>query len=93
MDFHDLNKSCSKDCYPLPHINEIVDSTTKHEFISMMGIRQGYYQTPLTKVAQAKVRFITTDETFCDVVMLFGLKNMGAIYQRLMDKMFMAQAW
>ena len=30
VDFTDLNKACPKDSYPLPHIDQLVDSTTGH---------------------------------------------------------------
>ncbi|KAL0400070.1 UNVERIFIED_CONTAM: Retrovirus-related Pol polyprotein from transposon.6 [Sesamum radiatum] len=38
-----------------------------------------------------KVSFITSEGTFCYVAMPFGLKNAGAIYQRLVDKIFRPQ--
>lgn len=37
---------------------------------------------------QDKVSFITSSGTYCYRVMPFGLKNAGATYQRLVDKMF-----
>ncbi|KAL0437590.1 UNVERIFIED_CONTAM: hypothetical protein Sradi_0466900 [Sesamum radiatum] len=38
-----------------------------------------------------KVSFITSTGTFCYVAMPFGLKNAGATYQRLIDKIFRPQ--
>ncbi|KAL0463042.1 UNVERIFIED_CONTAM: hypothetical protein Slati_0191800 [Sesamum latifolium] len=38
-----------------------------------------------------KVSFITSNGTFCYVAMPFGLKNAGATYQRLVDKIFRPQ--
>ncbi|KAL0385987.1 UNVERIFIED_CONTAM: Retrovirus-related Pol polyprotein from transposon.6 [Sesamum radiatum] len=38
-----------------------------------------------------KVSFITSEGTFCYVAMSFGLKNTGATYQRLVDKIFRPQ--
>ncbi|KAL0462962.1 UNVERIFIED_CONTAM: Retrovirus-related Pol polyprotein from transposon opus [Sesamum latifolium] len=38
-----------------------------------------------------KVSFITSEGTFCYVAMPFGLKNAGAIYPRLVDKIFHPQ--
>lgn len=55
MDFHDLNKAFSKDCYLLYHINKLVDSIENHEFIFMMNTYQGYHQIPLAKANQEKV--------------------------------------
>ncbi|XP_074556805.1 uncharacterized protein LOC141812691 [Curcuma longa] len=88
IDFRDLNKACPKDCYPLPRIDQMVDSTAGYEYICMLDAYQGYHQIPLDVNDQDKVSFITADGTFCYTVMPFGLKNAGATYQRLMDQVF-----
>ncbi|XP_073154002.1 uncharacterized protein [Henckelia pumila] len=86
VDFRDLNKACPKDCYPLPRIDQLVDSTSGHELLCFLDVYQGYHQISLAKQDQDKVSFVTSTETYCYVVMPFGLKNVGATYQRLMDK-------
>src|ERR1044071_3413099 len=40
---------------------------------------------------QEKIAFVTSQETYCYKVMPFGLKNAGATYQRLVNKMFKDQ--
>ena len=53
-----------------------------------MDTYSGYNKIPLSKSEQAKMTF-TTDQGLCYYqVMPFGLKNAGATYQRLMNKMF-----
>ncbi|XP_012837505.1 PREDICTED: uncharacterized protein LOC105958047 [Erythranthe guttata] len=91
IDFRDLNKACPKDYYPLPRIDQLVDSTAGCEMLSMMDASQGYHQIPLCPGDQPKVSFITSTGTYCYTVMPFGLKNAGATYQRLVDKMFKDQ--
>ena len=36
IDFTDLNKACPKDSYPLPRIDQLVDSTAGHQLLSFM---------------------------------------------------------
>ncbi|XP_074578608.1 uncharacterized protein LOC141835080 [Curcuma longa] len=48
VDFRDLNKACPKDCYPLPRIDQLVDSTSGLEYICMLDAYQGYHQIPLS---------------------------------------------
>ncbi|KAL0451258.1 UNVERIFIED_CONTAM: hypothetical protein Slati_1103900 [Sesamum latifolium] len=43
IDFRDLNKACPKDFYPLPRIDQLVDSTSGCELLNMMGVSQGYH--------------------------------------------------
>ncbi|XP_073130049.1 uncharacterized protein [Henckelia pumila] len=91
IDFRDLNKACPKDCYPLPRIDQLVDSTSGYELLCFMDAYQGYHQIPLAREDQDKVSFVTSEGTFCYVVMPFGLKNAGATYQRMMDRVFKNQ--
>ncbi|CAA0843037.1 Unknown protein, partial [Striga hermonthica] len=91
MDFRDLNKACPKDHYPLPRIDQLVDSTAGCELLSMMDASQGYHQIPLAVEDQKRVSFVTSKGTYCYIVMPFGLRNAGATYQRMVDKMFSGQ--
>ena len=40
--FHDLNKACPKDDFPLPNIDNIVDAIASHEMLSLMDGFSGY---------------------------------------------------
>ncbi|CAA0827383.1 Unknown protein, partial [Striga hermonthica] len=91
IDFRDLNKACPKDLYPLPRIDQLVDSTAGCELLSLMDASQGYHQIPLAREDWKRVSFVTSRGTYCYVVMPFGLKNAGATYQRLVDKIFKDQ--
>ncbi|KAL0399418.1 UNVERIFIED_CONTAM: hypothetical protein Sradi_2285100 [Sesamum radiatum] len=57
----------------------------------MMDASQGYHQIMLAPEDRKKINFISSSDTFCYVAMPFGLKNAGATYQRLVDKIFQPQ--
>jgi len=42
VDFTDLNKACPKDNFPLPRIDQLVDSTTGHKLLSFMDAFSRY---------------------------------------------------
>ena len=80
--------ACIKDSFPLPRIDLIVDSKAGHELLSFMDAFSGYNQIRMDFNDQEKTPFVTGQETYCYQVMPFGLKNAGATYQRLVNKMF-----
>ena len=91
VDFTELNKACPKDCYPLPRIDLLIDATAGHELLSFLDAYSGYNQISMHPPDQEKTSFITPKGTYCYRVMPFGLKNAGATYQRLVNKMFHSQ--
>lgn len=64
VDFRYLNKGCPKDCYPLPRIDQLVDSTSGHELICILDAYQRYHQIPLAETDQDKIIFIISEDTF-----------------------------
>ena len=91
IDFIDINKACPKDSFPLPRIDLIVDATTDHELLIFMDAFSGYNQISIDPDDQEKTSFVTAQGTYCYGVMPFGLKNAGATYQRLVNRMFQKQ--
>ena len=91
IDFTDLNKTCPKNSYLLPRVNVLVDSIAQHQLLSFMDAFFGYNQIRMDELDQEKTSFVTSQGLFCYKVMSFGLKNAGATYQRLMNKMFANQ--
>ena len=73
VDYRDLNKASPKDDSPLPHIDMLVDSTTKFKVFSFMDGFFGYNQIRMAPEDMEKTTFITPWGTFCYRVMPFGL--------------------
>ena len=56
--------------------------------MSFLDAFQGYHQIPLAVDDQEKTAFVIPIGNYHYKVMLFGLKNAGSTYQRMMTKMF-----
>jgi len=91
VDFTDLNKAFPKDSYSLQWVDILVDSTAQHQLLSFIDAFLGYNQLRMDEADQEKTSFITSQGLFCYKLILFGLKNVGATYQRLINKVFAHQ--
>ena len=87
-DFTDLNKASPKDPFPMPRIDQLVDATVGHPWMSFLDAFQGYHQIPLAVDDQEKIVFVTLTRNYHYKVMPFGLKNAWATYQRMMTRIF-----
>ncbi|XP_072056260.1 uncharacterized protein [Arachis hypogaea] len=86
IDFTNLNKACPKDSYPLPSIDCLIDNASGYEKLNFMDAYSDYNQIQMHPSDQNKTAFITEYGNYCYKVVPFGLKNEGATYKRLMDK-------
>ena len=91
VDFKDLNKACPKDSYPLPEIEQKVEALGGYRWKSFLDAYKGYHQIQMKKEDEDKTAFHTEKGTFCYTKMPFGLRNAGATYQRVMDRVFEKQ--
>ncbi|XP_019233822.1 PREDICTED: uncharacterized protein LOC109214370 [Nicotiana attenuata] len=91
VDYKELNKACPKDSFPLPNIDQLIDAMAGHELMSFLDACSGYNQIKMNPEDQEKLSFIINFGTYCYNMMPFGLKNAGATYQRLVNKMFVKQ--
>lgn len=88
VDYINLHKACPKDAYTLPSIDKLVDTTCGFRLLSFLDEYIGYNQIKMSLLNQEKTTFIIGGAKFCYKVMPFSLKNAGATYQRLMNKVF-----
>jgi hypothetical protein len=91
IDYTDLNKHCPKDLFPLPSIDQVVDSTAGSVLLCFLDCYLGYHQIALHPDDEDKMTFITPHGIYCYKVMTFGLKNAGATYQKAIQKCLASQ--
>jgi hypothetical protein len=90
IDFRNINMVTPKDEYPMLVANLLVDGASGYKVLSFMDGHSGYNQIFIAKSEVHKTAFRCPGSigTFEWVVMHFGLKNVGATYQRAMNSMF-----
>ena len=69
-------------------IDQLVYATYRHSRMSFLDAFQGYHQIALAPEDQEKTTFISLDVNYHYIMMPFGLKNAGAMYQRMITRMF-----
>lgn len=84
-DYRKLNSVTKSDSFPLPRIEDCIDSVGSAEFVTKIDLLQGYYQVPLTSRAQEVCAFTTSSGLYSYKRMSFGLRNAPATFQRLMN--------
>jgi len=95
IDFRKLNQVCNRCNFPLPNINDTLDSlgTTKPQYFSTLDLASGYWQINLSEKSKEKSAFITQDGLYEFNVMPFGLHNAPATFQRAMHEIFRGLHW
>ena len=88
VDFRDLNKASSKDDFPLPHIDMLVDNIAGHLMLFFRDGFSGYNLIMMALEDMENTSFITKWGTYYYRVMPFGLKDAGATYQRATTTLF-----
>ncbi len=83
-DFRKINSVTVSDAFPLPGIDDCIDSLGAAKYITKLDLLKGYWQVPLTEHASEISAFVTPDSFLQYRRMAFGLRNAPATFQCLM---------
>ena len=93
IDFRKLNDRTIKDSYPLPLIEDCLDTLAGTVWLSIVDMANGYYQIMLSEESKAKTAFLTRWGLFQHERMGFGLCNAPATFQRAMMLVLRGLTW
>ena len=93
VDYRKLNKVTRKDAYPLPRIDDTLNTLAGAQWFSTLDLVSGYWQVEVDPNDRPKTAFCTTEGLFQFKVMPFGLCNAPATFQRLMDLVLAGLQW
>ena len=88
VNFHGLNKISKKDCYLLPFISDLLSTAGKACIYTTIDLRHAYHLVCIVEGDEWKTAFHTCYSSFEWLVMLFGLSNTPAAFQRFMNNIF-----
>ena len=86
VDFRAVNDATIADSYPLPLINDVLQKHGKFNIHSAFDMKDGFHQVPLKKEHRYITAMSTPRGTKQWKVIVMGLKNSGAQFQRVMEK-------
>ena len=82
-----------KDSYPLPRVDDLLDSLSDAQWFSTLDLRSGYWQVEVDPRDREKTAFSTPRGLFQFRVMPFGLCNAPSTFQRLMELVLAGLSW
>ena len=85
-DYRKVNNCTKTDTFPIPRIDDCLDKIGQSKFVSKSDSLKEFWQIPLTEKAKEMSAFVNPDGLFQYKVMLFGMKNSPATFQRLVNK-------
>ena len=89
VDYQKLNDVMKKDSYPLPRIEDSLEALAGMQWFSALDLRSSYWQVKLDENAREKTAFTTRAGLWQYTVMPFGLCNVPATFEWLMEQVLL----
>ena len=74
-----------KSNYSIPNIRDFSSKLSGMKYFSTLDLTKAYWQVPVGLWLRAKTAILTPFGCFQFTVMLFGIKNAGSTFQRMID--------
>jgi len=86
VDYRKLNEITGKDRFPMPSIESKLNKLHGSKYFTSLDCTFGYWQISVSEPAKQLIAFASTQGLFTFNYMPFGLCNVGATLQRVIEK-------
>ena len=93
IDYRKLNDATIKDAYPIPNIQDCMNTLNGGKYFCTMDLKTGYWHVGMTQRARERSAFVCKQGLFQWKVMPFGLCNAPATFERLMEIVLKGMQW
>jgi len=93
VDYRRLNNITKKDAYPLPRMEDCLDSLRDAKVFTSLECTAGYWKVSIRPVDREKTAFTTHSGIYDWLSMPFGLTNAPATFQRAIDIKLSGLKW
>ena len=93
VDYRRLNGVTVKDAYPLPRVEDCLDTMAGAAWFSSMDLASGYWQLDVKEEDREKTAFTTHKGLFQFTRMPFGLCNAPGTFERVMEVVVRGLQW
>lgn len=84
IDYRKVNETLQDDKFPLPNIEEVINSLSGAKYFSHLDLSQGYYQCEITPEDRAITAFTTPTSQYPMTRLPMGLKISPSSFSRMM---------
>ncbi|GFU95129.1 hypothetical protein TNCV_4139131 [Trichonephila clavipes] len=88
IDYRKLNQKLVKDKFPLPIIEDVLDTFCKSKVYSTLDLRNGFFHVDVDEDCRKYTSFIVPDGQFEFNKVPFGLSTSPGVFQRYVSSIF-----
>ena len=86
VDYKKPNHITNPDAYPMPRLDDLIETIGRCQFISSLDLTKGFWQMKLDPKYQEKSGFCSPFGLYEFCILPFGLWNSLVTFQRLIDQ-------
>ncbi|GFS88227.1 hypothetical protein TNCV_3149871 [Trichonephila clavipes] len=93
IDYRKLNQKLVKDKFPLPIIEDVLDTLQEAKVYSTLDLRNGFFHVDVDEDCRKYTSFIVPDGQFEFNKVPFGLSTSPGVFQRYVSTIFRDLTW